>query len=260
MLRELPNDIGLKAAFVKNRDKALAYPQEKLPRGRGDSTRARHNIFQGLLALEPHRATLEKRWLPQRVEALFAAGDIANALVFAALEAERADQAEKTLVADIATAYEFRDQILSALETAVKFGLIPSKGIDAIRAGSGPLDASLDLIAGVTEYRKHAKKLVNKTPVTPEFLAAAEKLGNDLVPRITPKGQTSLQPAVVDEKAQARDLALRFYALVADAHHEARLAGNEIWGNSASHAHVPALQAVAKKPAAKKTEEKPEKT
>lgn len=64
--------------------------------------------------------------------------------------------------------------LLSALETAMKFDLIPSNGVEANRAGSRPLDASLDLVAGVVEYRKHARKRLNKTPITPEFLSDAE--------------------------------------------------------------------------------------
>lgn len=255
MQRELPKDIELKAAFNKYRDKALALSVEELPRGRGEAVRARHNLYAGLQALAPHRKTLEKRWLPARVEALFATGDVADGLVFAALEAERADEAEKTLSTDIADAYVNRDLILSSLETAAKFGLIPWNGIEAIRAGKGALDAALDLVAGVAEYRKHEEKLLNKTPITPAFLRKAERLGNDLVKRVTPKGQSSIQAPIVDPKTEANDLALRFYALVAALHKEARLAANEIWGTSASIAHVPALQSVAKKSAKKGGEE-----
>lgn len=247
MQQQLPNEIGLESSFNTHRQTALQYPAEKLPRSRGDAIRARHNLYVGLRAIEPFRAELEKMWNPRRVAQLFADADVADGLVFASHRVQRIDAAEKTLRDDTSRAYVVRDLMLTALECAAKFDIIPTTAVLALRAGSGAMDASLDLIGAVAVFREHASALDGKTPVTPELLEKAQSLGNSLQARITPKGQKPVGTKEADEKDAAVDLELRFYALVADKHHEARAAGREIWGRAMS-AHVPALQAVAVKP------------
>lgn len=245
--QQLPDEIGVESSFNAHRPKALLYPAEKLPRGRGDSIRARHNLYEGLRALDPFRAELEKKWNRERVAALFADADVADGLVFASQRVQRIDAAEKTLRDDMSRAYVVRDLLLSALECAAKFDLIPTTVVQALRAGTGALDAALDLIGAVAVYREHAKALAGKTPVTPELLDVAQTLGNSLQARITPTGQKPAASKELDAKDAAIELELRFYALVADKHHEARQAGREIWGRAMPD-HVPALQAVAVKP------------
>lgn len=244
----LPDEIGLSSSFHTHRPTAMNYPAEKLPRARGDAITARHNLYLALRAVEPFRALLEQRWNPRRVSALFADADVADALVFASQRVQRLDAAEKTFGRDMAQAYVLRDLLLTALECAVKFELVPAKPVQALRAGTGPLDAALDLVGAVDVYREHAQALRGKTPITAELLSEAQALGNDLQKRITPAGRKSDATKTADEKDAALDLELRFYALVADKHAEARQAGREIWGRAMGD-HVPALQARESKPA-----------
>lgn len=235
----LPNEIGLASAFHMHRPTAIQYPAEKLPRGPGVAIRARHNLYVALQALEPYRADLERKWNPRRVSALFADADVADGLVFASERVQRIDVAEKTLRDDVSRAYILRDLMLTTLECAAKFELIPTDVVQALRAGNGPMDVVSDLVGAVAEYREHVEALDGKTPITPELLEEAQVLGTSLQERVTPKPVASNG---VDAKDKALDIELRFYALVADKHHEARQAGREIWGRAVNF-HIPALQA-----------------
>lgn len=177
---------------------------------------------------------------------------MADAAVFAAQRAEGFEKEQSRLAEDIARSFIVRDQGLSALEAAVKFGLVPEARVSAIRAGTGPLDTAFDLVNVVALCREFENALQNKTPFTTEWLADAQSLGNSLQERITPKGQKG-EEAANDARDEAIEIALRFWTLVSEKHAEARLAGREIWGDAVSR-HLPALQAKVRAPE-KKVEE-----
>lgn len=248
----LPEPAGLEAAFNRHKPSALALPAEALSRSVGDAVIARHNLLIGLSNLRGHRELLEQRWLPARVAALFADVDITDGAVFAQRRAEGIAAEQKTIRADIAHSYVLRDLLLSPLETAAKFNLIPEERVTAIRAGSGGLDTALDVISAVAVYREFDKALANKTPMTFELLDEAQKLGNKLVAQITPTkaiGKTTGNDPLADARAEADDLARRFWTLVASKHAEARMAAREIAGNGHGRL-VPPLQAAIKAAAA----------
>lgn len=250
---DLPEPAGLEAAFGKHMARALALSTERLSRSRGDAVRARHNLLIGLNNLRPHRYTLEQRWHPDRVAALFADEDVADAAVFAQRRAEGIAAMEKVLRHEIARSYVTRDLLLSALEVAAKFGLVPEARVGALRSGTGALDTAFDNVGAVAVFREFQDVLAGKTPVTPALLEEALTLGNSLQARITPKNQAPVPgEPTVDPRDEAFDLALRLWTLVADKHSEARMAGREVFGNRFGTL-VPPLQANTA-PAKKKVE------
>lgn len=244
----LPEPAGLEAAFNRHRAAALAQPADALSRSRGDAVLARHNLLIGLTNLSGYRALLEQRWRRDRVAALFDGADVTDGAVFAQRRAEGIAAEQKTLTTDIARSYVVRDLLLSPLETAAKFGLVPAERVTAIRVGKGSLDTALDIVSAVAVYREFDKALANKTPVTFELLDEAQKLGNKLVAQITPTkaiGKTTGNDPLADARAEADDLARRFWTLVFLKHGEARMAAREIAGNGFGRL-VPALQAAIK--------------
>ena len=249
----LPEPSGLEAAFNEFRELAWSLSKDRLSRSRGKALVARGNLLTSIENLRPHRALLEERWNKARVDRLFSGLGVADGLVFAERRAEGIEASEKTLRADIARSYVTRDLLISTLELMAKFGLLPAERVAALRSGTGPLDTALDNIGAVAVFREFEKKLAGKTPVTLALLEEAQTLGNSLQARITPEDQQATpSQEEPDPRAEAFELALRFWTLVAGKHAEARMAGREIWGN-AFHLHVPALQA-EEETAAKKDE------
>lgn len=248
----LPEPAGMEAAFNRHLASALALSPEVLSRSVGDAVIARHNLLVGLQNLSGKAELLKTLWHPDRVDALFANADITDGAVFAQRRAEGIAAEQKTIRADIAHSYVLRDLLLSPLETAAKFKLIPEERVTAIRAGSGGLDTALDMISAVAVYREFDKALANKTPMTFELLDEAQKLGNKLVAQITPTkaiGKATGNDPLADARAEADDLARRFWTLVFLKHGEARMAAREIAGNGFGRL-VPPLQAAIKATAA----------
>lgn len=248
----LPEASGLEAAFDRHLAKAQALSSDRLQRNRGDALLARHNLLIGLRNLREMRGVLETLWHPDRVEALFADGDLADGMVFAYRRADGIVSEQKTLRQNIARSFVVRDQLLSALETAAKFDIVPMERVTAIRAGTGALDTALDVVNAVAVFREFNGPLTNKTPVTFELLDEAQKLGNELVGLVTPTnavGKATGNDPLADARAEADDLARRFWTLVFLKHGEARMAAREIAGNGFGRL-VPPLQAAIKAAAA----------
>lgn len=232
-----PEAMFQEAAFHALRPAAEAL-DERAVKIRGDAPLALDNFLTGLDNVLGRRDTLTESWPAARVEGLVLSRQSVLAAVFAASQADLADANSGALTRRTSEMYDLRDKLLSSVETAAKFGLVPAELVRKFREGQGSLDAAQDGVGLVAFFREHAAVLANKTPVTSALLDRTESLCNELVVEL----KSSASKARVNTAAKAAaDLANRYWTLLVAAHVELRKAGSELWGDG-KDAFVPLLQ------------------
>jgi outer membrane biosynthesis protein TonB len=214
-----------------------------------DLALALHNLQLGVASIEPYAARLRKEVPGLPLAELLALPDLGLALIFANEQAEPANQGQNRL--DLARLRELREPMLHIAEGLAMLGLVPEKTVQAIRAGSGAMDAARDGIALCALYRAHAAALAGKHPFTQQDFDEISELGERLTRTIVPEGS---QPATRRRNRQeAQDLSNRLYTLLVLRHQELRKAGYYLFGPELD-TKVPTLAArrataKAKKPA-----------
>ncbi len=233
------------AAFKKYAPAAAALPAEQV-KVRGNVPLALENATTGVNAVLAERTTLRTSWPKARIDALDEVVPMGQAATFASAQADLAG-APTGVVHDLITeCFESRDKLLSALDTCVKFGVLPADKVAKLREGRGPLQAAQGLVKIVVYWKENEALLANKTPATAEDLARADVLGNQLVTALKP----SAAPQREDPEAKAAaDTANRYWTLFVNGHYEVLKAAFELWGREFEK-HVPALlsRVVKKKP------------
>lgn len=212
-----------------------------------DLALALHNLQQGVASIEPYAAQLRKEVPGLPLAELLALPDLGLALIFASEQAEPANQAQNRL--DLARLRELREPMLYIAEGLAMLGLVPEKTVQAIRAGSGAMDAARDGIALCALYRAHAAALAGKHPFTQQDFDELSELGERLTRTIVPEG--SRPAARRRNRQEAQDLSNRLYTLLVLRHQELRKAGYYLFGPELD-TKVPSLAARRATPKAKK--------
>lgn len=118
----------------------------------------------------------------------------------------------------IAEAMKRRASLVSVLETATVYELIPADIVRDLQGAKGHKNMAVDLIGVTGVLRQYWSALEGKTPLTVADLERAEQLGQQLVKALGEKEQA---PAVDDAAALDRK---RAFTLLANAYGEVRAA------------------------------------
>jgi len=171
--------------------------------------------------------------------ALLALEVLALALLWAVSLWRRLLPPDSDVKTKLARVYQLRKAFLSSLESAATLGLVQSKAVEAILAGTGALDATQDLADSCGLYRANAAALANRTSITPELLDEAEPLSVEVRGLLRP-GASKKRPATPEETAAAlvRD---RVWTLLVNRYEFARRAAFVVWGTREADEHVPPL-------------------
>lgn len=212
-----------------------------------DLALALHNLQLGVASIEPYAARLRKEVPGLPLAELLALPDLGLALIFASEQVESANQGQNRI--DLARLRELREPMLYIAEGLAMLGLVPEKTVQAIRAGSGAMDAARDGIALCALYRAHAAALAGKHPFTQQDFDELSELGERLTRTIVPEG--SRPAARRRNRQEAQDLSNRLYTLLVLRHQELRKAGYYLFGPELD-AKVPSLAARRATPKAKK--------
>ena len=177
--------------------------------------------------------------------------DALNALVDQVLEELMATPGNRQVALRGAKRLELGIASLSLppAEGLAMLGLVPEKTVQAIRAGSGAMDAARDGIALCALYRAHAAALAGKHPFTQQDFDELSELGERLTLTIVPEG--SRPAALRRNRQEAQDLSNRLYTLLVLRHQELRKAGYYLFGPELD-TKVPSLAARRAAPKAKK--------
>jgi len=236
---KMPAVVGSEAAF--NRFIGEARALGKAPICRADATLAYHNVTVGSDWVLSREAELKKDLPNVDLEPIRSLPELGLALIFAASQVDRSNNSSGVLKALQDEARPLRTLLLSTAHTAVAAQLIAARDVAHIRKGRGSLDAAKDLVNLVALFRKHAKALAGKTPVTAAHLERAAELGTQLQTMIVPRGGGRARKGAAGDAAAADRDAL--FALMKQRHVLLWRLGAWLAGPDGIEQAVPSLQA-----------------
>jgi hypothetical protein len=232
--------VTAKAALAAFLPEALALPAGSILPYRVDAALALHNVKLGLASVLPHRAVLEAELPAIPFAALAALPDLALALRYAALQADRDAPEPRGMMKVMKQMVPLRRKLLSVAEGLAQNDLFPQRRVDAIRAGSGWEDGARDLLDLHDLFVQHAPAIAGKHAITEPMLADAQRIGTFLLANLKPRqGRTTQAPVEPSAAVDARD---RLHTLLQARFGLLRKAGHYLFGDSYD-ARVPALQA-----------------
>lgn len=238
---------------------ALALPDDVVVPLRVNLTQARANVLLAAAAVLGQRLVIEAKLkkahfrAAQRIEALV------NATEAASRAAARLEKSANAHEADLARLWPLRALLLSMAEVLAGAGYLPMTVVDAIRAGTGNLDAAKDLIDLADLFTKNARKLVGKMgPITKDDLIEAKQLGTRLVSTVKPTGTRAPKPIDLQRK-EALNLRDRLNTLLVIDYETTWFLGAAAFGSKVSNFVPPLGSGGTRPPAAEKAEAKPKK-
>lgn len=239
----LGDAVGSEAAYAKFLPAAQKIPAHEVPAYRLDPVLAYHNVQGALAQLAPHRDALKKALPLLDHTAMFAAGELAQAVIFAATQVEGPAKSLGDLAKQLAEASKLRGLLLSTAEALVLSGTFKAAAVAKIRAGRGPIDAARDLVELAALYGKTPESLKEQRMVRAEHLKAASALGTELLGRLEPgDARKKAGPRPDADAVKNRD---QLAALLWKTFQDLRRAGYYLWGDDLE-THLPALQTRAR--------------
>lgn len=134
--------------------------------------------------------------------------------------------------------YALRELMLKVADGLADVGLMPRAEVDAIRAGTGKIDAARDLVRLAALFIKYAAAIRGKHPITAAQIREASEVGTQLVKVLKPGRARSKQEK--SNEATDRD---RLWTLVLRRWDALWRAGAYLFGRAAVDGKVPSLQA-----------------
>lgn len=200
----------------------------------GNAQVALQNARAGVAAVMAERARIESD--PEAPEVDFAkisaTARVAEALVFAANAASNAVAERSETNAQMSKVYELRDELLANAVSLVKSKVIKGKDADSvanIQKGKGAIDAAQDCIALGALFRRVARDIEGKSPITPERVREAAQAGSDALLVLAPDGVV-VERSGEDPVAKAAEMRDRMAALLTRHYaYVGRIAG-WLWG------------------------------
>jgi hypothetical protein len=245
-------NVGSQQAYDLFRPAAEALGSDELRPFRADALLAFHNVKAGTDALLAIEARLASELPTLRLTSLRSLPDLALGVAHAVAQVDRGADGSTAVL--LSRARDLRDVLLSSAEALAKAGVIPSRPVEKIRAGRGPIDSAQDCVDLSALFRKHAKETKGKTAVTSAQIKDAAERGTELLKRLRRKGTKRKDSASVAAAVATRD---RLWTLLVQRHQEIRRAGMWIWGDDVD-AHVPPLQSRVMPPRKKKAPAAPD--
>jgi hypothetical protein len=186
----------------------------------------------------------------QRIKKMQQASAIAQAVIYAYLEAERAglrDPSETS--AKIARAGELRKAHLALAESLVFFGLLKANEVAQIAEGPGiGTDLANDCTMLAALFTRNEGALAKRIPTTPELLSEMSKLGTELINIIKPKDASPERVEVSETVRAAQDIRDRLWTLLDQCYDMMISAGIELVGRRKVKGLIPPLQSRAAPP------------
>jgi hypothetical protein len=235
---------------------ARALPKEDLIPLRADPVLAYDNVKTTCknLFTEANIAALQKKGVSdERLKKMQRAPEIAQAVIYAHLEAERAALRDPTdTSAKIARASHLRKAHLLLAESLVLFDLLKEKEVKQIAEGSGSgVDLANDCTRLADLFTRNDVALASKIPTTPDLLTEMSKLGSELVGVIQPTNAAPKSVPVPEAWREAQEVRDRLWTLLDQCYDLLVGAGIELVGRRKVEQLVPPLQSRA---ASKKTD------
>lgn len=250
---------GSEAAYQRHLPFAQKLSDAEVVPFRLDPHLAQHNVQVGLAALEPLADELKLALPRLDWKSVLGLDDLADAVIFAALQVAGPARSTGELAALLSEAAELRRRLLTTAEVLVLSGAFPAAAVDKIRRGTGVVDRVKDCIELAALYRKYPVALKQQAAVTAQHVKRASELGTDLLGRLKPAG-ARVKKAGNKDKADPAAAAVairdRLATLLVKRHAELRKAAYYQWGD-AFDSHVPTLQAGRSRPKKPKTKPTP---
>lgn len=249
-------EMGQRAAYDKYLSIAMALPEAEVSPARFDVNLAFDNIQIGIRSLEAKR-DLFLAMPGVEADTFEKLRGYSLGLLFASRRV--AQTADEKIAAEVSLEEmrRLRAMMLDGYRNAARAGLVPQAPLYAIVKGRGNEDAASDCIDLSALYRTHASALENKTPVTEDDLAEAERIAQRVRDLIALEG--GVFGSTSGDVKRAIDIRDRFKVLLVRAYDVALGAAPFLFGKTWKD-HVPTLQsrralahrrkkAVAKEPA-----------
>ncbi len=250
--REVPMVEGSQRAFETFLPAALQILPADVRPFRYDGSLAYYNATVGVVALEPHGATLRAELPRTDVTALRALPDLALALIFAAEQVDRgAVRSDGSTARLLKTAFASRALLLDTATALAGKGLLPKRAVEKIREGRGNIDVATDCVVLAALFIANAAAIKSRHPLTKEDITVASEVGNALLKVLRPKrARTRATPAAIVEAVDHRDRLWTLLVQRFEGPHGLERAAMHLWGRDAG-AHVPPLLSFTPSPRAK---------
>lgn len=234
------SEVGQRAAYDQHLPAAMALSEDEVTPSRFDVNLAYDNVQIGLRSLEAERDRLHA--MPGvEADLLEKIRGYALALLFASRKVAQTVDHKVAAEVDLKEMRYFRALMLDGYRNAARAGLVPKDPLAAIIAGKTTTseDASADCIDLAALYRTHWNILGNKTPVTLDDLAKAERIAQRVRDLIALEG--GVFSSTSGEVKNAVDIRNRFGVLLVRAHDVALGAAPFLFGKTWRD-HVPTRQ------------------
>lgn len=234
-------EISSQSAYRRFLPAAQAIDARDMEECRADVGIAYHNAKRGhdnVLALE---ARVEEELPKVSIPELRSIAQLAQAVVFAALQVNRDIRSDGTFGELYERALRVRRKLLKAADSLAESVLIPQGEVDAIKEGKGKRDAVNDCVSLAALFRKYEAAIAGKSPVTKADVVEADAVGSRLQTLLKPKGtkRDRSAPVGVQASAEIRD---RLWTLLLRRWDQLWRAGAVLFGRDEVDEKVPPLR------------------
>jgi len=242
---EVPEVVGSEAEFKRFMAEAEAIDAKEVKQLRANASLAYHNSKAATDAVLAHAGHIQGHMPHVDLKELADIPNLALAVAFGALLAEREVGASSDVKAKLNEAYNLRRLLLSSAKSLAEAEIFSGKEVEKIETGKGHIDAVNDCIALASMFTKRAAGIKGKTPVGAKQVMRAAELGTELKTLLKTKGAKKSKNGVVTMSAgEARD---RLYTLLVQRYERLWAVGAYIFGYAVSE-QVPTLLAQYHKP------------
>jgi hypothetical protein len=241
---------GMSVAYQSFLAEARGVASEKVVLLRADPILAYDNVktaCKGLLTEANLKLLKEKSVSEERIKRMQQAPEIAQAVIYAHLEAERIALREPAETsAKIARASFLRRAHLLLAESLVLFGLVKESEVKQIAEGSGSgIDLANDCTRLADLFTRNEAALLNKVPTNKELLGEMSKLGSELVGILRPSNSASSPNETSVSAKEAQEIRDRLWTLLDQCYDFMVSAGIDLVGRRNVKELVPPLQSRA---------------
>ena len=234
------DEIGSQAAYDLFLPHAQKLPADKISEYRADPQLAYQNVKRGVGNVLAELTRIKHELPSADIEAVRTLPQVAQGLIFSALQVNRDAGSPGTIEALLNKAHPIRRKLLKSADALVESGVILDADLAPIRPGRGKVDTANDCVALAALFRKYEKKIAGKTAITAADVAESDEVGSKLQTLLRPKG-TPADNRPAPALAIAVDNRNRFMTLVEQRHELMWRIGAWLWGHAVDE-HVPPLQ------------------
>lgn len=236
-------ELTFEAAYKKHLAEAKAIAEHEIVEFKGYDALVLGNAIRGVVEVVGaegdflHADALKH--LQVKGAELRAAIGIAQGFSFVSLLVDRDVSSDGAIERQYVVVAPARRKLLAAAESLVASGVIDDADVAPVRPGHGKRDAGEDVLKLVSLFRKRAKAIAGKHPITAAELDAAEQAASALLMLVKPAGAVRERKLPADA-IEHIELRARFWTLLNRRYELLWKVGAWIWGWKVDE-HVPAL-------------------